>query len=144
MTTPTKKAASPDRRKTASGQQRCAKSEPTQCRCASQLHFAGFPPPPKPGEGKLSDFLDSRSGWHDANRAADAIRITDREGRAQAEHSGGRIIFGSGRGQGLKHIRHAEAWEVRQCCAELRNRAASHLQRAAEIETAWAEMGGAL
>lgn len=62
----------------------------TFCRCASQLHFAGFPPPPKPGEGKLSDFLDSRSGWHEAIRAA------------------------------------------------------SHLRRAAEIETAWREMGGAL
>lgn len=134
----------PEGKNAASGQQRCAKSEPTQCRCASQLHFAGFPPPPKPGEGKLSDYLDSRSGWHEAIRAANEIRITDREGRAQAEHSGGRIIFGSGRGQGWKHIHHAEAWEVRQCCAELRNRAASHLRRAAEIETAWREMGGAL
>lgn len=108
-----------------------------------QQHFPGFPPPPEPGEGPLADYLEARPGWHDAVHAAAALLITDREGRDQAEHSGGRIIFGSGRGQGWKHIRHADAWEMRQCAAELRNRAASHLRRAAEIETAWREIGGA-
>ena len=120
---------------------------PTACRCAKQGTFAprfGFPPPPERGEGPLSDYLEARPGWHDANRAAAAVLITDREGRNQAEHSGGKIIFGSGRGQGWKHIKHADAWEVRQCAAELRQRADSHLTRAKEIEKAWMEMGGAL
>ena len=119
----------------------------TACRCAKQGTFAprfGFPPPPERGEGPLSDYLEARPGWHDANRAAAALLITDRDGRNQAEHSGGRIIFGSGRGQGWKHIKHADAWEVRQCAAELRQRADSHLTRAKEIEKAWMEMGGAL
>ena len=116
----------------------------TGCRCAAQLHFEGFPPPPKPGEGPLSDYLEARPGWHDRKTPCAALSIDDREARDQSEHSGGKIIFGSGRGQGLKHIRHADAWEVRQCAAELRNRAASHLRRAVEIETAFAGIGGVL
>lgn len=118
------------------------KQQSTGCRCAAQLHFEGFPPPPAPCEGRLADYMEARDGWHDRRKPCAALSIDDREARDQSEHSGGRIIFGSGRGQGLKHIRHAEGWEVRQCCAELRNRAASHLRRAAEIETAWTEMGG--
>ena len=117
----------------------------TGCRCKVQACFPelhGFPPPPAPCEGRLADYLEARDGWHDRRKPCAALSIDDREARDQSEHSGGRIIFGSGRGQGLKHIRHAEGWEVRQCCAELRNRAASHLRRAAEIETAWTEMGG--
>ena len=121
--------------------------ECTACRCAKQGTFAprfGFPPPPERGEGPLSDYLEARPGWHDANRAAAAVLITDREGRNQAEHSGGKIIFGSGRGQGWKHIKHADAWEVRQCAADLRQRAASHFRRADEVENAWRESGGVL
>lgn len=69
--------------------------------------------------------------------------MTDREVRDQSEHSGGRIIFGSSRSRnGLKHIRHADAWEVRACIAELLRRAASHQRRAAEIEMAYAEIEG--
>ena len=116
----------------------------TGCRCAAQLHFKGFPPPPAPGEGPLSDYLEARSGWHDRKTPCAALSIDDREARDQSEHSGGKIIFGSGRGQGLKHIRHADAWEVRQCAAELRNRAMSHLRRAKEIESAFAGIGGVL
>ena len=115
--------------------------KPTGCRCAAQLHFEGFPPPPKPGEGPLSDYLEARPGWHDRKTPCAALAIDDREARDQSEHSGGKIIFGSGRGQGLKHIRHADAWEVRQCAAELRNRAASHLRRAVEIKNVWAPYG---
>ena len=121
------------------------KCNPCRCRTqAAQMIFDGFPPPPERGEGPLSDYLEARPGWHDANRAAAALLITDREGRNQAEHSGGKIIFGSGRGQGWKHIKHADAWEVRQCAAELRQRAASHFRRADEVENAWRESGGVL
>lgn len=116
----------------------------TPCACAGQLCFNGFPPPPAPGEGPLSDYLEARAGWHDRKTPCAALSIDEREARDQSEHSGGKIIFGSGRGQGLKHIRHADAWEVRQCAAELRNRAASHLRRAVEIETAFAGIGGVL
>ena len=119
----------------------------TGCRCKVQACFPelhGFPPPPAPGEGPLSDYLEARSGWHDRKTPCAALSIDDREARDQSEHSGGKIIFGSGRGQGLKHIRHADAWEVRQCAAELRNRAASHLRRAKEIESAFAGIGGVL
>lgn len=117
---------------------------PTACRCAGQLHFHGFPPPPLPGEGPLADYLEAIGGWLDRMDACAALSISDRDARAQSENSGGRIIFGSGRGQGLKHIRHADAWEVRRCAAELRGRGASHYRRAAEIENAWLGMGGAL
>lgn len=120
---------------------------PTACRCAKQGTFAprfGFPPPPLPGEGPLADYLEAIGGWLDRMNACAALSISDRDARAQSENSGGRIIFGSGRGQGLKHILHADAWEVRRCAAELRGRGASHYRRAAEIETAWREMGGAL
>ena len=88
----------------------------TGCRCKVQACFPelhGFPPPPAPGEGPLSDYLEARSGWHDRKTPCAALSIDDREARDQSEHSGGKIIFGSGRGQGLKHIRHADAWEVR-------------------------------
>ena len=69
--------------------------------------------------------------------------MTDREVRDQSEHSGGLIIFGLARARnGRKHIRHADAWEVRACIAELLRRAASHQRQAAEIERAFAEIGG--
>ena len=117
---------------------------PTACRCAKQGTFAprfGFPPPPMPGEGPLELYLSLRPGWHDRLNLCAALSISDREARAQSEHSAGLVIFGSGTGQGLKHLRHADAWEARSCAAELRARAASHLRRADEIEKALRESG---
>ena len=117
---------------------------PTACRCAKQGTFAprfGFPPPPEPGEGPLELYLRTRPGWHDKMNLCSALSISDREARAQSEHSAGLVIFGSGTGRGLKHLHHADAWEARQCAAELRLRAASHLRRAIEIEQALQEMG---
>ena len=139
----TKKAATSPKAATSNANEK----NHTGCRCKVQACFPemhGFPPPPAPGEGPLSDYLEARAGWHDRKTPCAALSIDDREARDQSEHSGGKIIFGSGRGQGLKHIRHADAWEVRQCAAELRNRAASHLRRAVEIETAFAGIGGVL
>jgi len=135
-----KKAAPPARDATGKTNEK----KHTACQCAGQLHFHGFPPPPLPGEGPLADYLEAIGGWLDRMDACAALSISDRDARAQSENSGGRIIFGSGRGQGLKHIRHADAWEVRRCAAELRGRGASHYRRAAEIENAWLGMGGAL
>ena len=117
---------------------------PTACRCAKQGTFAprfGFPPPPEPGEGPLELYLRTRPGWHDRMNLCAALSMSDRQARAQSEHSAGLIIFGSGTEQGLKHLHHADAWEARQCAAELRLRAASHLRRAMEIEHALREKG---
>ena len=116
----------------------------TACRCAKQGTFAprfGFPPPPEPGEGPLELYLSLRPGWHDRLNLCAALSISDREARTQSEHSAGLVIFGSGQGQGLKHLRHADAWEARACAAELRARALSHLRRADEIEKALRELG---
>lgn len=115
----------------------CGKHTP--CRCAEQGAFSpsfGFPPPPAPCEGPLELYLRTRPGWHDKMNLCAALSISDREARAQSEHSAGLVIFGSGTGQGLKHLHHADRWEARQCAAELRARAASHLRRAIEIERA--------
>ena len=106
----------------------------TACRCSQQLHFHGFPPPPEPGEGPVELYLRTRPGWHDRGAVATALSLTEREVRAQAENSGGLVIFGSGRGQGLKHSDHAETWELRACMAELHSRAGSNLRRADEIQ----------
>lgn len=84
--------------------------------------------------GPLEAFLLARPGWHDRMKVAAALGLTDREVRQQAEYSGGLVIFGSRKGWGLKHSQHADAWERRACCHELRRRAQSHLKRAAEIE----------
>ena len=119
-------------------------ADPTACRCAKQGTFAprfGFPPPPEPGEGPLESYLRTRPGWHDKMNLCSALSISDREARAQSEHSAGLVIFGSGTGQGLKHLHHADAWEARACAAELRARAASHLRRAMEIEQALQGIG---
>ena len=106
----------------------------TACRCEQQ-HL--FPMPPQErAEGSVADYLLARPGWHDRMNVSVALSITDREARAQAEYSGGAVIFGSRRGQGLKHIAHADAWEIRACAAELRYRALSHLRRAEEVERA--------
>ena len=111
----------------------CGKCTP--CHCATQQHFPGMePPPPDRAEGTVAAYLLARPGWHDRGRVAVALGLSGREVRAQAEYSGGTVIFGSGKGQGLKHSAHADAWEVRQCAAELRNRAMSHLRRAEEVE----------
>lgn len=121
------------------------KCNPCRCRTqAAQMIFDGFPPPPLPGEGPLADYLEARPGWHNAKSAAASIQITEREGRVQSALSGGKIIFGSTRMRGIKHIRHADAWEVRQCAAELRARGRALFQRADDTERTWVEMGGAL
>ena len=91
---------------------------------------------PERAEGGVADYLRTRPGWHDRLTVCAALGITEREVREQAEYSGGAVIFGSGRGQGLKHSAHAAAWEIRACAAELRYRAASHLRRADEVEQA--------
>ena len=113
--------------------------ECTACRCAKQGTFGqrfGFPPPPEPGEGPLELYLRTRPGWHDRMNLCAALSISDRDARAQSEHSAGLIIFGSGTEHGLKHLHHADAWEARQCAAELRQLSSSHLRRAMEIERA--------
>jgi len=107
---------------------------PTPCACARQLHFAGFTPPLEPGEGPVEAYLRTRPGWHDRRDVAAALSLTDREVRAQAEHSGGLIIFSSQRGRGLRHSFNADVWEMNACQAELRTRSASHLRRNDEIE----------
>lgn len=106
----------------------------TPCACAAQLHFAGFPPPPERGEGPVELYLRTRPGWQDRLSVSLALSLTEREVRYQAENSGGLVIFGSGRGQGLRHSDHADTWELRACRAELIQRAQSHLRRADEIQ----------
>lgn len=118
---------------------------PTACRCAKQGTFAprfGFPPPPKPSEGPLADYLEANPGWHSRANLCAVLGLGDRELRLQAEFSDGMVIFGSGQGQGLKHLRHAAAWEKRQCSAELRGRGASHYRRADNTDRAWIQIGG--
>lgn len=120
---------------TGAAKERTNKQESTRCRCAAQLHFPGMEmPPPDRAEGTVAAYLLARPGWHDRSRVAVALGLSGREVRAQAEYSAGAVIFGSGKGQGLKHSTHADACEVRQCAAELRNRAMSHLRRADEVE----------
>lgn len=115
----------------------------TGCRCAAQLHFEGFPPPPLPGEGPLAAWLEAHPGWWGRQFLCATLGMDDRSIRLQAEHSGGRVIFNSGMG-GLSATAHAMKIEMQNCAAELRNRAASHLRRAAETETAWIGLGGTL
>ena len=107
----------------------------TVCRCASQLHLAGFTPPPEREDGPLVDFLEARPGWCGRSYLCGCLVLDERTLRLQAEHSHGRIIFNSTVG-GLKATRHADEAEIRSCAAELRNRAASHTRRADEIERA--------
>lgn len=107
----------------------------TTGKTAEQLILSGMPPPPERGEGPVELYLRTRPGWHDRLIVAEALSLPCREVRLQAEHSGGLIIFGSGRGQGLKHAEHADTWEMNACRAELINRATSHLRRADEIES---------
>ena len=107
---------------------------PTACRCSQQLHFHGFPPPPEPGEGPVELYLRTRPGWQDRLSVALAIGLTEREVRYQAENSGGLVIFGSGRGQGLKHANHADTFELRACRNELRSRGRAAYHRADEVD----------
>lgn len=117
---------------------------PTPCAGIRQLLIVGFPLPQEPGEGSLAEYLAANPGWHTRAKTERILRLTERAGRDQAEHSGGRIIFGSRQGQGRKHIIHADRWEVRACIAELNRRAGAQQRRAAEIERAFAEIGGKL
>ena len=116
----------------------------TPCACVRQLLIEGFPQPPAPGEGPLAEYLAAHPGWHSRAKTERILRLTERAARDQAEHSGGRIIFGSRQGQGRMHIIHADRWEVRACIAELHRRAGAQQRRAAEIEQAFAEIGGKL
>lgn len=126
----------PEERKSAeNGQQRCAEPKPTRCPCASQLHFAGFLPPPEREDGPLVNFLEARPAWWSRAYLCGCLGMDERSLRLQAEHSNGRVIFSSSNG-GLRATRHADETEIRSCAAELRNRAASHTRRADEIEQA--------
>ncbi len=115
----------------------------TGCRCAAQLHFEGFPPPPKPNDGPLVDWLEANPGWWGRAYLCAAVGVDERTLRLQAEHSAGRVVFSSGSG-GLCATIHADEIMVKNCAAELRGRGASHFRRADEIETAYAGNGGAL
>ncbi len=129
-------------RKAATGANGAAKertntAKPTPCPCHKQGTFPpsfGFTPPPEPGEGPVELYLRTRPGWQDRLSVSLALSLTEREVRLQAENSGGLVIFGSGRGQGLRHSDHADTWELRSCRAELIQRAQSHLRRADEIQ----------
>ena len=128
----TNRKAAPVAPETAKERTNTAKSTP--CPCSKQLHFAGFPPPPERGEGPVELYLRTRPGWQDRLSVSLALSLTEREVRLQAENSGGLVIFGSGRGHGLRHSDHADTWELRSCRAELIQRAQSHLRRADEIQ----------
>ena len=141
MTNTNRKAASDATRKAAS---KTNAPYSTPCAGIRQLLIVGFPLPTEPGEGPLAEYLASHPGWHSRAKTERILRLTERAGRDQAEHSGGRIIFGSRQGQGRKHIIHADRWEVRACIAELNRRAGAQQRRAAEIERAFAEIGGKL
>ena len=106
---------------------------PTTCRPKQQTLFDAYPEPER-GEGPVELYLRTRPGWHDRGAVAIALSLSEREVRAQAENSGGLIIFSSQRGRGLRHSFNADIWEMNACQAELRNRATSHLRRDYEIE----------
>lgn len=113
--------------------ERTNKAEPTPCACAKQLHFEGFTPPPERGEGPVEAYLRARPYWVQRTTPAISLGLTEREVRDQSEHSGGLVIFGSRKGQGLKHADHADNWELRACEAELEKRAFSLLRRRDEV-----------
>lgn len=118
----------------------------TPCRCAEQAAFSpsfGFPPPPKPSDGPLVDWLEANPGWWGRAYLCAAVNMDERTLRLQAEHSAGRVVFSSGSG-GLCATIHADDFMVKNCAAELRGRGASHYRRADEIETAFAGIGGVL
>lgn len=109
----------------------------TGCRCAAQLHFEGFPPPPDPFKGPLVEYLNARPGWWGREYLCAALGMDERTLRLQAEHSNGAVIFSSsGSACGLKATMHADEIEVRACIAELDGRAASHHRRALDIARA--------
>lgn len=114
----------------------------TTCRCAEQMQIPGFPPHPDPFKGPLVDWLEANPGWWGRTYLCAAVGVDERTLRLQAEHSAGRVVFSSGSG-GLCATIHADDFMVKNCAAELRNRAASHLRRASEVEAAWAEIGAA-
>jgi len=121
----------------------CGKHTP--CRCAEQAAFSpsfGFPPPPKPSDGPLVDWLEANPGWWGRAYLCAAVNMDERTLRLQAEHSAGRVVFSSGSG-GLCATIHADDFMVKNCAAELRGRGASHFRRAAEVEAAWAGIGAA-
>ncbi len=109
----------------------------TGCRCAAQLHFHGFPPPPDPFKGPLVEYLNARPGWWGREYLCAVLGMDERTLRLQAEHSNGAVIFSSsGSACGLKATMHADEIEVRACIAELDGRAASHQRRARDIARA--------
>jgi len=110
---------------------------PTACRCAGQLHFHGFPPPPDPFRGPLVEYLNARPGWCGREYLCNVLGMDERTLRLQAEHSNGAVIFSSsGSACGLKATVHADEVEVRACIAELDGRAGSHHRRARDIARA--------
>jgi len=111
--------------------------ENTGCRCAGQLHFNGFPPPPDPFRGPLVEYLNARPGWWGREYLCTVLGMDERTLRLQAEHSHGAVIFSSsGSACGLKATVHADEVEVRACIAELDGRAGSHHRRARDIARA--------
>ena len=121
---------------------------PIGCRCADQLMLGFVLTNGQEPDGCATDLeslLLKREGGLPERNAARALTISTRKVRRERAQSGGRIISNSSpSGFGLKHIRHANPVEVRACIAEWRRRGRECFRQAAEVESAFAEMGGAL
>ena len=115
----------------------------TTCRCGKQAPLAGFQAP-RDGDNPLTEHLEGNPPWAGRDTLHRRLSVSPRNLRRLAEASAGRVIFSSRDDGGLRATIHADRFEALNCAAELRGRGASHYRRAAEIENAWREMGGAL
>ena len=95
--------------------------ESTGCRCAAQLHFDGFPPPPDPSKGPLAEWLEAHPGWWGCQYLCGTLGVDSRTLRLQSQTSAGRVIFSSALG-GLSATVHSDAVEVLACVAEMEGR----------------------
>lgn len=77
--------------------------------------------------------------WRTRSDVCAALTMTERAIREAGENSDGQIIFGQ---EGMKHIRHATANEVKACVNTLYGVARLQMERAKAIERRYHKYGG--
>ena len=87
----------------------------------------------------LTSHLLIAGRWQTREQLVRALDWTERRVRAAAEAAGGVVIFGQ---QGLKHMRHSTADEVRACCSVLFSQARANSERAVATQRAYHQWGG--
>ena len=90
---------------------------------------------------RVCQYLLRCGNWRTRSDICASLSMDERSIREAGENSDGQIIFGQ---EGMKHIRHATADEVKACVNTLYGVARCQIERAKAVERRYHKSGGAV